>query len=126
MRQEDWERSRDEWERRLAHAATHVDADCPYVLDGRDYKPKWIPMVMLTRDEVAHALTSVARWRGRTIDEVAQTAGVPVGRAERLASEGRGRIDDLLALCSELKIVVTRVPHPVVLAGGKGDDDEDV
>lgn len=126
MRQEDWERSRDEWERRLAHAATHVDADCPYVLDGRDYKPKWIPMVMLTRDEVARTLTSVARWRGRTIDEVACAAGVPVGRAERLASEGRGRIDDLLALCNELKIVVTRVPHPVVLAGGKGDDGEDV
>lgn len=125
MRQGDWKRSRDQWERRLAHAATHVDADCPYVLDGRDYKPKWIPMVMLTRTEVAHALTSVARWRGRTIEEVARASGVPASRAARLASEGRGGIDDLLALCKELKIVVSRVPHPVVLAGEEREDEGD-
>ena len=92
----------------------------PYVGPGRTGVPGTVFRVLDTPERLARAVRQMMSWRGLEAEAVAERAGLPEGTVLSLARQGRGDVDDAMAVLRALGVRPVQMPAPRDMKGEEG------
>lgn len=99
------------------------DGSNPYIYNGHDSTPARFRRVMSTPEKMVRTLGNCMRWHGLVEADIVGRTGLDHAIVRTVIQEGRGSLDDVIAVLEAADIVPLVVPDPRSLKEGVVSDD---